>query len=114
MSLGHEWDWPPERRSRRRYQMIDAFPRRTGWASPTVTRAVDIYWKIVITTLKMVRLLGYRHSRLRLDDRNYSQLAVIAKLWIRKAATPARPNGRPAPRDNRAPWVRAPDHLGMA
>jgi hypothetical protein len=55
MSLGHERDRPPERRrSQRRHQTIDAFPRHTGWASPTVTRAVDIYLTVVTTMLKMV------------------------------------------------------------
>ena len=57
MSLGHEWDWPPERRrhARRRYQTtMDAFPRRTGWAHPIVTRIVDVYFRIVVTFVKMM------------------------------------------------------------
>jgi hypothetical protein len=52
-SRRQEWDWPPERR-RRRYD--GPFPPATDRASKAegLTRAVDIYWKIVWTTLTMV------------------------------------------------------------
>jgi hypothetical protein len=51
--MRQEWDYPPERRRRRGYDP-DIPPPATGWASPTTTRIVDIYWYIVMTMVKVV------------------------------------------------------------
>ena len=47
-----EWDWPPKRR--RRYRgVINVYPR-SGWGSPGVRKAVNIYWRVTITIIKML------------------------------------------------------------
>jgi hypothetical protein len=49
-----EWDWPPERRYRPRrhyYAELDVtIPTTTSW----VNRAVNVYWRFVVTVFKMV------------------------------------------------------------
>jgi hypothetical protein len=51
-----EWDWPverpPTRRRQRYYQTINV--PSGGWSSPGVRKAVDIYWQVTITVIKML------------------------------------------------------------
>ena len=58
-SANQEWDYPPGRlryppRRPRHYRVLDAEPSGTGWASPTTTRIVDIYFTIILTIVKMI------------------------------------------------------------
>jgi hypothetical protein len=53
----HEWDWPPTQRrkyyrSPKYYRTIDMY-QPSGWHSPGVTKAVDIYWRTIVTLVKM-------------------------------------------------------------
>jgi hypothetical protein len=51
-----EWDWPPRRRQYRRARFravaITLLPSSSGWSSPGVRKAVDIYWRITIGIIK--------------------------------------------------------------
>jgi hypothetical protein len=47
---GEEWDWPPKRRFRTRFDVY----RPTGWNSPGAKRAVRIYWRVTIGVIKML------------------------------------------------------------
>jgi hypothetical protein len=50
----HEWDWPAERpptHQRRKYY-VEYQP--SGWSSPRVRKAVDIYWRTIIGLVKAV------------------------------------------------------------
>jgi len=52
MKHTEEWDWPPtRRRSRRFYRTIDYY-QPSGWSSPGVRKAVDIYWGVTVFTIK--------------------------------------------------------------
>jgi hypothetical protein len=49
-----EWDWPerpPTRQRRRYYQTIDVY-QPSGWNSPGVRKAVDIYWRTTVFVIK--------------------------------------------------------------
>jgi hypothetical protein len=48
--MEHEWDWPPPRRYYRRAYVHQ--PR--GWNSPSAKKAVQIYWRVTITAIKML------------------------------------------------------------
>jgi hypothetical protein len=49
-----EWDWPPPRdRYRRHYQTLDVY-QPTGWNSPGAKRVAHIYWRVMITIVKML------------------------------------------------------------
>jgi hypothetical protein len=49
-----EWDWPPRRRRYRRYRTrFDVYEPR-GWSSPLTTRIVRIYWRTMVTAIKML------------------------------------------------------------
>jgi hypothetical protein len=53
--MRHEWDWPeppPTRQRRRYYQTIEYQP--SGWSSPRVRKAVDIYWRTTVVIIKML------------------------------------------------------------
>jgi hypothetical protein len=45
-----EWDFPPERRERPRRYSADPTTTTTSWAK----RAVDGYWRFVVTVFKVV------------------------------------------------------------
>lgn len=47
-----EWDWPPTRR-RRYYRTVDVY-QPSGWNSPGVKKAIDIYWRVTITIIKVL------------------------------------------------------------
>jgi hypothetical protein len=53
MTRAEEWDWPPTRGRYRRYRTIDVY-QPSGWNSPVVKKAVDIYWRVTITIIKML------------------------------------------------------------
>jgi hypothetical protein len=46
-----EWDFPPRRR--RYYRTIDAY-QPSGWNSPGVKKAANIYWRTTITIIKLL------------------------------------------------------------
>jgi hypothetical protein len=46
------WDWPPTRRWRY-YRTVDVY-RPSGWRSPAAKKAVRIYWRVMITIIKML------------------------------------------------------------
>jgi hypothetical protein len=48
----HEWDWPPTRR-RRYYRTIDVY-QPSGWGSPIARKAVRIYWRTMVTIVKVL------------------------------------------------------------
>ena len=48
-----EWDWPPPRK---RY--ADVTPRKMGWSSPKVKKAVDIYFGSVVFLIKVAFALA--------------------------------------------------------
>jgi hypothetical protein len=50
MQRTEEWDWPPTRR--RRYYRTVYQP--SGWNSPVVKKIIDIYWRVMITIIKML------------------------------------------------------------
>jgi uncharacterized membrane protein YczE len=47
-----EWDWPPRRR------FAELAPRRSGWSSPKVKKAVDIYFGSVVFLIKLAIALA--------------------------------------------------------
>jgi hypothetical protein len=48
------WDWPPTRGRYRRYRTrFDVF-EPSGWNSPGVKKAIDIYWRVTIAIIKML------------------------------------------------------------
>jgi hypothetical protein len=49
----HEWDWPERPRRQRFYRTIDVY-QPSGWNSPRVRKAIDIYWRVTITIIKML------------------------------------------------------------
>jgi hypothetical protein len=51
----HEWDWPPRKRRGyfRPYRNFDVY-QPSGWNSPGVKKAINIYWRVTITAIKMV------------------------------------------------------------
>jgi hypothetical protein len=63
--VAQEWDWPPPR-GRRYYRTVDIYqpsgrfrPRlddfvHRGWNSPGVKKAIDVYWRVTITIIKML------------------------------------------------------------
>ena len=53
--MNHEWDWPPRRRRGyfRAYRTFDVY-QPSGWNSPGVKKAVSIYWRAMITIVKML------------------------------------------------------------
>jgi hypothetical protein len=48
-----EWDWPPTHRRRRYYRTVDVY-QPSGWNSPGAKKAVDIYWRVTWTAIKML------------------------------------------------------------
>ena len=52
MKRTEEWDWPPRRR-RRYYRTVDAY-QPGGWNSPGARKAVNIYWRVTITSIKVL------------------------------------------------------------
>ena len=53
MRRTEEWDWPPRRRRWWHYRTINGY-QPSGWNSPGVKKAIDIYWRVIITTIKML------------------------------------------------------------
>jgi hypothetical protein len=52
--MNHEWDWPPTRR-RRFYRTIDVYqPPQRGWSSPIARKAVRVYWRTMVTIVKLL------------------------------------------------------------
>jgi hypothetical protein len=51
MKRTEEWDWPPPRRGRRYYRTIDYY-QPSGWGSPGVRKAVDVYWRVTVFIIK--------------------------------------------------------------
>jgi hypothetical protein len=47
-----EWDWPPGRPVGGN-RFVEAEPRGTGWASPTSTKIVNGYVRVVLFLLKI-------------------------------------------------------------
>ena len=47
-----EWDFPPERHFYREAEIFP--PPKTGWASPTTTKIVNIYWRAVVLLFKII------------------------------------------------------------
>jgi hypothetical protein len=47
-----EWDWPPTRR-RGNYRTSDTY-QPSGWGSPIATKIVNIYWRVIITCIKVL------------------------------------------------------------
>jgi hypothetical protein len=52
MKRAEEWDWPP-RRHRRYYRAVDIY-QPSGWNSPVTKKIIDIYWRVMITSIKML------------------------------------------------------------
>jgi hypothetical protein len=50
MKRAEEWDWPPTRR-RRFYRTIE-YHQPSGWGSPVVRKAVDIYFRATLFIIK--------------------------------------------------------------
>jgi hypothetical protein len=50
MTRAEEWDWPPTRR-RRYYRTVDIY-QPSGWDSPVTKKAVRIYWRVMIASIK--------------------------------------------------------------
>jgi hypothetical protein len=51
--MRHEWDFPerrPTRRLQRYYRTVEYQP--SGWSSPRVRKAVDIYWRTTVFVIK--------------------------------------------------------------
>jgi hypothetical protein len=48
-----EWDWPPIRGRYRAYSRFDVH-QPSGWSSPGAKRAVQIYWRVTITIIKVL------------------------------------------------------------
>jgi hypothetical protein len=48
MKRAEEWDWPP---TRGRYRTVDVY-QPSGWNSPGVRKAIDIYWRTIVTIVK--------------------------------------------------------------
>lgn len=67
-----EWDYPPKQRRYRSYSVLDAAPDGEGWASPTTTRAVNVYWRVLKTLVKFV--LGALIAA-----------AMLALIWLASA-----------------------------
>jgi hypothetical protein len=53
MQLAQEWDWPPTRRRRYYRKTIDVF-QPSGWNSPRAKKTVSIYWRVMITSIKVL------------------------------------------------------------
>jgi hypothetical protein len=53
MQHTEEWDWPPTRRRWRYYRTIDVY-QPSGWNSPGVKKAIGIYWRVTIVTIKIL------------------------------------------------------------
>jgi hypothetical protein len=57
--MRQEWDWPPTGRYRppprrwRYYRTIDLY-QPTGWNSPGVKTAIRVYWRTVVTIIKVM------------------------------------------------------------
>jgi hypothetical protein len=56
MNRIEEWDWPPARRRYRwgRYPTRFDVYEPSGWNSPSVKTAINIYWRVTITIIKML------------------------------------------------------------
>jgi hypothetical protein len=52
MTRTEEWDWPPTRR-RRYYRTVDIY-QPGGWNSPVTKKIIDIYWRVMITSIKVL------------------------------------------------------------
>jgi hypothetical protein len=55
MNRTEEWDfWPERPRTRRQrfYRTIEYQP--SGWNSPVTRKIVDIFWRTIVTAVKMV------------------------------------------------------------
>jgi hypothetical protein len=50
MTRAEEWDWPPTRH-RRYYRTVDIY-QPCGWNSPITKKAVSIYWRVLIASIK--------------------------------------------------------------
>jgi hypothetical protein len=55
MRYEEEWDWPPRRRRfRARVRTSFDIYQPSGWNSPLVKKAIDIYWRITIGIIKVM------------------------------------------------------------
>jgi hypothetical protein len=52
MTRAEEWDWPPTRR-RRYHRTVDIY-QPSGWNSPVTKKIINIYWRVMITGIKML------------------------------------------------------------
>jgi hypothetical protein len=52
MNRTEEWDWPPTRTWRYR-RTVDVY-QPGGWSSPVTKKVVRIYWRVMITAIKML------------------------------------------------------------
>jgi hypothetical protein len=53
MNRVEEWDWPPRRRWRRYPSRFDVY-QPSGWNSPITKKIIDIYWRVMITIIKVL------------------------------------------------------------
>jgi hypothetical protein len=54
MKRTEEWDWPPPPRGRYRYRTRFDVYQPSGWNSPGAKKAVHIYWRVMITIIKVL------------------------------------------------------------
>jgi hypothetical protein len=69
MKRAEEWDWPPTRRHYYRYRTRFDVYQPSGWNSPGVTKAVSIYWRVMITIIKVLIAIPL-------------SIMVIGGLWL--------------------------------
>jgi hypothetical protein len=56
MKRAEEWDWPPTRRWRY-YRTVDVY-QPGGWNSPATKKAISIYWRVMITGIKLLLVIS--------------------------------------------------------
>jgi hypothetical protein len=64
-----EWDWPPTRRRYRAYPRHFDVYQPSGWNSPGVKKAIHIYWRVMITIIKVLLAIPL-------------SIMIIGGLWL--------------------------------
>jgi hypothetical protein len=68
MKRAEEWDWPPIRGRYRANSRFDVY-QPSGWNSPGAKKAVSIYWRVMITIIKVLLAIPL-------------SIVVIGGLWL--------------------------------
>jgi hypothetical protein len=57
MTRAEEWDWPRPRRRRHYPSRFDVY-QPSGWNSPVAKKVVSIYWRAMITSIKVLLIIA--------------------------------------------------------